>query len=161
MMHVSKIKNARFEVSTAVSLKIQVFWDVTFSHWMNISWCVKGLWGVHLQGQAVFDPEDANIMTHQDIRKFHLCMRAVHIHCPAGMKIGITDTPILLVLICEFCRNLPREGHTFLLDINDIVWHCESKCVWGKSQWCFMEWTNLVDCNVPLLCRRVCHHKFK
>jgi hypothetical protein len=41
-------------LSQAVTFEVQLFWDVTLSHWTSGSLCFKGLWCLHLQGQAVY-----------------------------------------------------------------------------------------------------------
>lgn len=43
--------------------------------------------------------------------------RTVHIYNPILVKFGFRDLHILLLNFCEFCENLPREGHTFLKDM--------------------------------------------
>jgi hypothetical protein len=60
-MYQVKIKTARFEVLTAVLLKIQVFWFVTLCRWASNSGRFERPWCRYLQDQSVQDPEDEDI----------------------------------------------------------------------------------------------------
>jgi hypothetical protein len=39
----STVSVVRFEVVTAVFMKMHIFWDVTLCHWMSNSQCFKGV----------------------------------------------------------------------------------------------------------------------
>jgi hypothetical protein len=52
------------------------------------------------------------------------------------------------------------EGHTFLVDMNEITWHYDNKYALLKSLCCVMGCTirSLINCSTLLFCRTICKH---
>ena len=46
----------------------------------------------------------------------HLTVKTVHIFCPNWVKLGIINLHIILSIIYEFCQNMDRNDHTFVMD---------------------------------------------
>jgi hypothetical protein len=83
-MYQAKTKTARFEVLTAVLLKIQVFWFMTLCRWASNSGRFERPWCRHLKDQAVQDPEDEDIANTETTGTTHPTLQH---NMPAGLKL--------------------------------------------------------------------------
>lgn len=50
-----------------------------------------------------------------------LSVRILHIYCPNWVKMGIMNLHIILSILYEFCENMDREDHTFVLDLKNYI----------------------------------------
>jgi len=73
-------------------MQTQAFWNMTFCCWVSSPQCFKGLWFLHLQGQALFlrllglhDPEDEDTTVIQHIGISHPTLQC---HIPEGSSLG-------------------------------------------------------------------------
>jgi len=47
-----------------------------------------------------------------------------HIHYPNWVKFGTIILYVMKFNICEFSENLYKEGHTFLMNVNEVAFTC-------------------------------------
>jgi len=101
----------RFEVLTAVSLKIWVFWDFMLCHWIIGTCCLSGTWSLHMWSQAV-EEEDRHSFTSQKIRIFYI------------MLIGLWLVVFVYTVTCHIYVTL-KDRKCSLSGINDhnALWH--------------------------------------
>lgn len=48
-----------------------------------------------------------------------LSVSILHIYCPNWVKLGIINVQIILSVLYEFCENIDRKDHTFVMDLKN------------------------------------------